>query len=161
MTERQRYPIDITVNGRPRSAEVAASDTLLTVLREQFGLTGTKRGCNQGICGACTVLLDGVPVRACLSIAADCRDGEIETVEGLRQGLHLSPIQQALIEAGAIQCGYCTAGMTMSLTALLRTTPDPDVAAVRDAISGQLCRCTGYVKIVEAALAAAGRRSDA
>ena len=157
MTDDPTYALRLTVNGSERKGAVAASDTLLGFLRDQLGLTGAKRGCNQGLCGACTVMLDGEPVRACLSIAADCDGRDIETVEGLIVQRQLSAVQQSMAEAGAIQCGFCTSGMVIALTALLRKRPSPSVEEVREAISGQLCRCTGYVKIVEAAILAATR----
>ncbi|MBM3525913.1 MAG: (2Fe-2S)-binding protein, partial [Alphaproteobacteria bacterium] len=127
--------------------------TLLGALRDSLQLTGTKRGCDMGVCGACTVLIDGLPVRACLTLAPSCQGRDVTTIEGLADGLALTAVQQALLEAGAVQCGFCTPGMAIALTALFAETPRPDVAAVREAISGNLCRCSGYGKIVEAALA--------
>ncbi|MEQ8442585.1 MAG: (2Fe-2S)-binding protein [Alphaproteobacteria bacterium] len=150
----------MTVNGRAQTVACDGGETLLTVLRERLDLTGTKRGCNQGLCGACTVLLDGKPARACLTIAATCENRTVETVEGLLRGARLSSVQQALVDSGAVQCGFCTPGMTIALTALLRAEPRPDKESVREALSGHLCRCTGYVKIVDAALAAAEANAE-
>lgn len=155
MSEAGELDLTLTVNSRERALHCAGGETLLEVLRTRLGLTGAKRGCNQGLCGACTVLLDGKPVRSCLTVAATCAGRSVETAEGLVQGVRLSPVQQALVDEGAVQCGYCTPGMVMALTALLRETPHPDVDEVREALSGHLCRCSGYVKIVDAALAAA------
>jgi carbon-monoxide dehydrogenase small subunit len=155
MSERSRLPLQVTVNGKPRDIEVDPGDTLLTLLRDGLALTGAKRGCNQGICGACTVLLDGRPVRSCLTVAATCSGAEVETAEGLLEGNRLSALQQALVAQGAVQCGYCTPGMAVALTALLRETPIPTREEVREAISGHLCRCSGYSKIVDAAVSLA------
>jgi len=133
---------------------------LLDVLREELGLTGTKRGCDYGGCGTCTVLMDGKPVLSCLTLAVDAQDKEITTVEGLARDGKLSPLQQAFIEQGAIQCGFCTPGMLLSAQALLDKTPEPTEEEVRHAISGNLCRCTGYHKIVKAILDVAQRRKE-
>lgn len=148
--------VALTVNGAEHAVAVRAGDTLLTVLRETLQLTGSKRGCNQGVCGACTVLADGRPVRSCLTLAAACPGREIETVEGLMEGRNLSAVQAAMVEAGAVQCGYCTPGIVIALTALLRSEPAPNRDEVREALSGNLCRCSGYVKIVDAAMSLAG-----
>jgi carbon-monoxide dehydrogenase small subunit len=142
--------VTLKVNGKALTATAATADTLLTVLRDRFLLTGAKRGCNQGVCGACSVLIDGRPARACLSLAADCVDQDITAVEGLSTPLALSPLQAAMVRAGAIQCGFCTPGMLISLTALLQECPQPTRDDIRTAISGNICRCTGYQKIVEA-----------
>ncbi|MEX0922133.1 MAG: (2Fe-2S)-binding protein [Rhodovibrionaceae bacterium] len=149
------FALEVTVNGRPRRLEVDPGETLLSLLRERLELTGAKRGCNQGVCGACTVLLDGKPVRACLTVAASCGGAEVETAEGLLEGNRLSALQQALVAKGAVQCGYCTPGMAVALSALLRETPLPSREEVREAISGHLCRCSGYAKIVDAAVSVA------
>ena len=125
-------------------------ETLLTSLRDRLGLTAAKRGCNQGVCGACSVLIDGQPARACLSLTANCVDREITTVEGLSAPLELSPLQAAMVQGGAIQCGFCTPGMLITLTALLRECPHPSREEIRIAVSSNICRCTGYQKIVEA-----------
>ncbi len=140
----------ITVNGAEHTIAAPAATTLLEVLRTTLELTGTKRGCDQGVCGACTVLADGKPVRACLMLAASCPGRDIVTVEGLGAGGALNDLQQAFVAEGAIQCGFCTPGMLLSVTALLDQRPDATVAEIRDAISGNLCRCSGYTKIVEA-----------
>jgi carbon-monoxide dehydrogenase small subunit len=149
-----------TVNGEPQELAIRADEMLLEALRDRLGLTGAKRGCNQGVCGACTVLIDGKAMRSCLAFAADCGGRDIVTVEGLAPAPGaLSPVQRALVEAGAVQCGFCTPGMAIALTELLGRVARPTKGEVREAISGNLCRCSGYVKIVEAALsaAAAGR----
>jgi aerobic carbon-monoxide dehydrogenase small subunit len=145
----------LTVNGREAEAAVPANRTLLEFLREDLGLTGTKEGCGIGECGTCTVLLDGKPVNACLVLARTVAGRSVETIEGLARGNLLHPIQQAFVEKGAIQCGFCTPGMVLSAKALLAENPDPTEEDVRRGLSGNLCRCTGYEKIVEAVLAAA------
>ena len=155
MTAPDRLDFDLTVNGEARPVRAEVSDTLLSVLRDQLALTGAKRGCNQGVCGACTVLVDGRPMRSCLMLAATCRTRAIETVEGQLDGVRLSAVQSAFARHGAVQCGFCTPAMVLTVTALLRATPRPDREAVRDAVSGNLCRCSGYVKIVDAAMAVA------
>ena len=126
------------------------ADTLLETLRDGFGLTGAKRGCDQGVCGACTVLADGRAVRACLSLAINCTGREIRTVEGLARDGDLDPVQRAFVDAGAIQCGFCMPGMVISTKALLDDNPNPTIDEIREAIAGNICRCSGYVKIVEA-----------
>ena len=119
-------------------------------MREQISLTGSKRGCNQGVCGACSVMIDGAVMRGCLTLAADAAGREIVTVEGLAEGGALSPVQQALLDHGAVQCGFCMPGMAVAATALLADNPSPSDAEIRDGLSGNLCRCSGYVKVVEA-----------
>lgn len=150
--------IRLRVNGREHVLATAPHRTLLQVLREDLGLTGTKEGCSLGECGSCTVLLDGKPVSACLVLAATAAGHEVETIEGLGDAQHLHPLQRAFVEAGAVQCGFCTPGMILSAKAFLEEHPDPTEQEVRRAISGNLCRCTGYEKIVEAILAAAAER---
>jgi carbon-monoxide dehydrogenase small subunit len=145
------------VNGRPVELSVAPNRRLLDVLREDLGLTGTKEGCGEGECGACTVLLDGRPVNSCLVLAPEASGKKIVTIEGLSEDGRLHPIQQAFLEAGAVQCGFCTPGMILAAAALLEENPRPDERAIKTAISGNLCRCTGYVKIVEAVRLAAGK----
>jgi carbon-monoxide dehydrogenase small subunit len=142
--------INLKVNGKPLELAVEANQTLVDLLRYDLGLTGTKKGCETGECGACTVLLNDKPVNACLVLAVQANGAEILTIEGLRppQGLH--PLQQAFVEKGAIQCGFCTPGMILSATSLLKLNPNPTEAEIRTALSGNLCRCTGYQKIVEA-----------
>jgi carbon-monoxide dehydrogenase small subunit len=142
------FDITLDVNGRARRVAVAAETTLLTVLRDDLRLTGAKRGCNQGVCGACTVLIDGGPVRGCLTLAMDAEGRAIVTVEGL--GAELNPVQAALAELGAVQCGFCTPGIVMAATAFLRDHPRPSIDQVREGLAGNLCRCSGYRKVVEA-----------
>jgi carbon-monoxide dehydrogenase small subunit len=152
--------VSLRVNHESRQAHVDGSTNLLQVLREQLTLTGTKRGCDYGVCGACTVVIDGQPARACLTLAADCEDRDITTIEGLADPGSLSPIQQALLDAGAVQCGFCTPGIVMALHALLQRDSSPDAHAIRAALGGNLCRCTGYTAIVKAALNAISRSSE-
>lgn len=148
--------IRLTVNGEPFEAFVKHNSTLLDVLRNQLKLTGTKRGCDAGDCGACTVIMDGRPVNACLVLALKADGREITTIEGLSEGAtKLHPIQEAFVEQGAIQCGFCTPGMIMSAKALLDRNAKPTDGEVRTGIAGNLCRCTGYVRIIEAVKAAA------
>jgi aerobic-type carbon monoxide dehydrogenase small subunit (CoxS/CutS family) len=146
-----------TINGTPYESEIDVRRTLLEVLRESFGLMGTKKGCNEGECGACTVLLDGKAVLSCLLLAVEAQDKSITTVEGLSQNGELHPLQKSFIEYGALQCGFCTPGMLMAAAGLLKENPKPDERQVRAALAGNLCRCTGYDKIVKAVLAAAER----
>jgi 4-hydroxybenzoyl-CoA reductase gamma subunit len=147
--------IRLTVNGEEHELLVAPNRTLLDVLRDDLGLTGAKKGCDSGECGACTVLLDGLPVLACITLACEVEGRTIETIEGLAKGGHLSPLQRAFIEHGAIQCGFCTPGMVLSAWALIRSSPAPTTEEIKKSISGNLCRCTGYLKIVEAIQSAA------
>lgn len=142
--------VKLTINGRQRSVRAMPTTTLLTVLRDELALTGAKRGCNQGVCGACTVLVADQPVRSCLSLAVNLVDRPITTVEGLAQTRELAPLQRALIENGAVQCGFCTSGVLVSAHSLLRQNPHPNADETRAALSGNLCRCSGYIKIVEA-----------
>jgi len=148
--------VRLKVNGRERSADVGATETLLSLLRERLGLTGTKEGCGRGECGACTVILDGEPVNACLVFAAQCDGRDVLTIEGLSESGEIDRIQRAFVETGAVQCGFCTPGMIMSAHALLASNPRPTRDEIREAISGNLCRCTGYVKIVDAIERASG-----
>ena len=147
--------ITLEVNGETHETSVSGSETLLTVLRDQLNLTGTKRGCNQGVCGACTVIKDGAPVRSCLTIAGFCSSSEIITVEGLANNRTLSNVQSAFTENGAVQCGFCISGMMVTVKAFLDKNPNPTIDEVRKAISGNLCRCSGYKKIIDATLEAA------
>ena len=149
--------IELKINGEVKSVQVEKNWTLLYVLREELGLTAAKCGCNTGDCGACKVIIDGEAVNSCLVLARNAAGKTIETVEGLSDGIHLHPIQQAFIDVGAVQCGYCTPGMVMSAKALLDKNPDPTEAEIRAGISNNLCRCTGYVKIVKAIQLAARR----
>lgn len=147
--------ITLHINGEQETVQIERNWTLLYVLREVLDLTGAKCGCNTGDCGACKVILDGEAVNSCLVLARNAVGKRIETIEGLAKGTQLHPIQQAFIDCGAIQCGYCTPGMIMSAKALLDKNTHPTEQEVREAIEGNLCRCTGYAKIVEAILAAA------
>jgi carbon-monoxide dehydrogenase small subunit len=149
--------VTLTVNGETRKADVPPTATLVELLREGLGLTGTKIGCGHGECGACTVLLDNEPVNSCLVFAAQCEGRDVLTIEGLQKEGELDRIQNAFVEAGAVQCGYCTPGMVMSAYALLASNPAPSRAEIEGAVSGNLCRCTGYVKIVDAVALAASR----
>ena len=144
--------IQLTVNGEPYEIRVEPWKTLVEVIREDIGLTGTKEACSTGECSSCTVLIDGKPVNSCLVLAVEAQGKDIVTVEGLAREGKLHPIQEAFIRHGAIQCGVCTPGMLLSVKALLDDNPHPTEAEVKEAISGNLCRCTGYVKIVEAVL---------
>ena len=146
---REKLRLAFTVNGEPRDVVVEAYKTLLEVLREDLGLTGTKHGCELGECGACAVLVEGVPVLSCLALALDCEGRAIETVEGLARGGELHPLQAAFADLGGAQCGYCTPGILMTAKALLEREPNPSRERIKEAISGNLCRCTGYQQIYE------------
>ena len=146
--------IELTVNGEFYEVAVEPNRTLLKVLREELGLTGTKQGCDDGACGCCTVLMDGRPVLSCLVLAADAQGKEILSIEGMAQDNQLHPLQEAFIQHGAIQCGFCTPGMLLSAKALLEDNPEPTKEEVKRGMAGNLCRCTGYIKITEAILAA-------
>jgi aerobic-type carbon monoxide dehydrogenase small subunit (CoxS/CutS family) len=145
----------LTVNGRARRVTARADACLLDVLRDSLALTGAKNGCGMGECGACTVLLDGVPIYSCLTLAIEAQGHAITTIEGLARNGELDPLQRAFAETGGVQCGFCTPGMILAAHALLERESNPNEADVRQALSGNLCRCTGYVKIVDAVLAAA------
>ena len=147
--------IRVTVNGRPYERTVEVRRTLADFLRDDLDLTGTHLGCEHGVCGACTVVVDGAAVRSCLLFAVQMNGRVIQTVEGLAEGDTLSPLQEAFREYHGLQCGFCTPGFLMTLTCFLRECPDPSEAQIREAISGNLCRCTGYQNIVAAARAAA------
>jgi len=147
--------INLTVNNRPYRLIVLPHRTLLEVIREDLGLTGTKEGCGLGECGACTILLDGKAVNSCLVLAAEADGKEVTTIEGLADGDKLHPVQQAFVEHGGLQCGFCTPGMIMSAKALLDENPTPTEEEIKQAIAGNLCRCTGYTKIIESIKAAA------
>ena len=142
--------VEITVNGEAVRFSVDPATTLLEALRDELGLTGTKSGCEQGECGACTVLLDGEPVASCLVLAAAADGSRVETIEGLERDGVLHPVQAALVAEGAVQCGFCTPGIVMSSVALLAEDPAPSEAAIREALAGNLCRCTGYARVVRA-----------
>jgi len=150
--------VSLWLNGRRREDAVADGLLLIDYLREDLGLTGTKRGCDGGECGACTVLVDNEPRLACLTLVSCCEGRRIETIEALATGGRLNPLQRAFHEKLGTQCGYCTPGMIMAAEALLRRNPDPSEAEIRAALSGNLCRCTGYVKIIESVQAAASGR---
>ena len=151
----QETLIELRVNQVSYRITVKPSATLLDVLRQDLGLKGTKRGCDQGHCGACTVILDGKAVNACLLLAVEAHGKKITTIEGLSSGDKLHPLQEAFVEEGAIQCGFCTPGMILSAKALLDEIREPSEEEIREALSGNLCRCTGYVKIVKAVQRAA------
>lgn len=148
--------ITFTLNGARTSIDVSCTHTLAKVLREQLGLIGTKLSCEQGECGACTVIVDGKAVNSCIVLAVEVDGCEVLTIEGLAQDGELDPIQAAFLEEGAVQCGYCTAGMIMSTKALLMENPDPTGPEIREALAGNLCRCTGFMRIFESVVAAAG-----
>jgi len=153
--------LQLTVNGLIREVAVEPNRTLLALLRDDLDLTGTKHGCGEGDCGTCVVLLDGQPVNSCLVLALEAAGRQVTTIEGVADGNTLHPVQDAFIEAGAVQCGYCTPGMILVALALLRQNPEPTEQQVRRSISGNLCRCTGYQKIVEGVmLAASNLRGD-
>ena len=154
-----KLQLALTVNGEPRELLLDPRRTLLDVLRDDLDLRGAHRGCDSGDCGACTVLLDGRPVTACLTLAADCEGRDVLTVEGVSLNGALHPVQRALVEQGGIQCGFCTSGMVMTALALINNNPHPTEAEVRDGLAGNLCRCTGYKKIVEAVLSLDGDRA--
>jgi carbon-monoxide dehydrogenase small subunit len=147
--------IELNVNGSARAADADVRTTLADFLREHLGLTGTHLGCEHGVCGACTVLLDGAAVRSCLMLAVQARDHDVVTVEGLADGDRLHPVQDAFWESHGFQCGFCTPGFVMSTVALLRENPDADEDEIRETLSGNVCRCTGYQSIVEGVLLAA------
>jgi carbon-monoxide dehydrogenase small subunit len=151
--------IELSVNGDLYRREIAPDATLLDVLRDDLGLTGTKWGCKTGDCGACTVLVDGEPVTSCIQLARQVEGHDITTIEGLDRQGGLDEVQAAFVSNGAAQCGFCTPGMILAVEALLRYNPTPDEAQVREALAGNLCRCTGYNKIVDATLEAAAKRA--
>jgi aerobic-type carbon monoxide dehydrogenase small subunit (CoxS/CutS family) len=157
---RRNVQVGLTVNGEAAEASFAPYKTLLEVLREDLGLTGTKHGCELGECGACAVLVDGEPKLSCLVLAIECAGKSIDTVEGLARGAELHPLQAAFADLGAAQCGYCTPGILMTAKALLDKERTPSRERIKEAISGNLCRCTGYQQIFEAIEEAARRMSD-
>ena len=149
--------IELVVNGAPREADVWAGESLLYALRERLGLPGSKNACEQGECGSCSVLLDGELVCSCLVLAVQADGHDVVTVEGLGDGDGLHPVQDAFVETGAVQCGFCTPGLVMATADLLARTPDPSEDEIREALSGNVCRCTGYAKIFDAVRLAAER----
>jgi len=153
------HSVELNINGVPRACTVPASMTLLEALREQLQLTGSKRGCDLGACGCCTVLVDGKPRLSCLMLALEAVDHAITTIEGVAEQGHLHPVQQAMVEHGAIQCGFCTPAMVLNGIALLQAHPQPDDAQIKTCVSGVLCRCTGY-SAIETALRAAVEQVD-
>jgi carbon-monoxide dehydrogenase small subunit len=148
--------LELSVNGEPCVVDAWGGESLLYVLRERLSLPGSKNACEQGECGSCSVLLDGVLVCACLVLAAQADGHEVTTVEGLARGDELHPVQEAFVQAGAVQCGFCTPGLVVAAAALLERVPSPSDDDIREALSGNLCRCTGYAKIFDAVRAAAG-----
>ena len=150
-----RHEVRLTVNGEQRTAEVATTETLLDALRWDLDLTGSKECCAEGECGACTVLIDGQAVNSCLVLAAEADGLDVITIEGLEEDGRLSRLQDAFLETGAVQCGFCIPGMVMAAQALLNENPDPDPAEIREGLAGNLCRCAGYQRIVEAVQVAA------
>jgi carbon-monoxide dehydrogenase small subunit len=152
--------VSFQLNGEPISLEVSSWESALTVLRDRLGLKGTKEGCGIGECGACTILVDGKPVDSCLMFAPQLDGREVQTVEGLGAGEDLHPLQETFLSCGSVQCGYCTPGMLVSAKALLEANPKPDREDIVEALSGNLCRCTGYVQILEAVEAAAEKASN-
>jgi len=153
-----RIPVSLNINGQVEIFEIAPHTTLLEVIRDDLQLTGTKCGCEDGTCGACTVLLNGAPVRSCLLLAAEVQGQEIVTIEGLSKGEKLHPVQEAFVKYGGMQCGFCAPGMILTAKALLDKNPSPTEREIRQAISGNLCRCTGYTKTVESVMATSGQK---
>ncbi len=156
----EKIQITLDINNKPYDLMVFPNDTLLEVLRDELDLTGSKESCGEGVCGSCTIQMDGKPVRSCLILAMEAVGTKIITVEGLANGDELSDLQQSFIDHGAVQCGFCTPGMLMSADALLKDNSKPDEKSVRKALAGNICRCTGYAKIVEAVLHTGNPRED-
>lgn len=154
------HVINLTVNGGLEQVRVPSNMTLMRMLRESLALTGTKNGCSAGECGACTVMLNGEPVNSCMVLAVECDGAEVVTVEGLAGDQVLDPIQQAMINAGGVQCGFCTPGILMSSRALLDRNPDPSDDEISEALVGNLCRCTGYIRIIESIKEAARMQAE-
>jgi aerobic carbon-monoxide dehydrogenase small subunit len=155
------HKINLTINGGTEEVLVQSNTTLMRMLRENLSMTGTKNGCSAGECGACTVLLNGEPVNSCMVLAVECDGAEVVTVEGLSHEKLLAPVQEALIQEGGVQCGFCTPGVVISAHALLGRNPNPTEKEIREALVGNLCRCTGYVRIVESVKKAAKGASHA
>ena len=155
------HKINVKINGGLEQVEVASNTTLLTMLRDKLAMTGTKNGCAAGECGACTILMNGEPVNSCMVLAVEADGAELVTVEGLAQEGELDLVQKTIIDKGGVQCGFCTPGILISTKALLTRTPHPTEVEIREALVGNLCRCTGYVRIVEAVKAAAEQQKEA
>jgi carbon-monoxide dehydrogenase small subunit len=155
------HRITLTINGEFEQVDVSSNITLLQLLRDKLALTGTKNGCNAGECGACTVLLNGEPVNSCMVLAVECAGASVVTVEGLAEDGVLDPVQEAIIDHGGVQCGFCTPGILISARGLLDRNPDPTEDDIREALVGNLCRCTGYLRIVDAVQDAASRQRAA
>jgi carbon-monoxide dehydrogenase small subunit len=155
------HRIQLTVNGGFEQADVPSNMTLLQMLRDKLALTGTKNGCNAGECGACTVLLNGEPVNSCMILAVECQGASVVTVEGLAKDGVLDPVQETVVDHGGVQCGFCTPGILISARGLLDRNPEPSEDEIREALVGNLCRCTGYNRIVDAVQEAAGRQRQA
>jgi aerobic-type carbon monoxide dehydrogenase small subunit (CoxS/CutS family) len=154
-----KHEMSLTVNGEKMTAEVESHRTLLEFLRDQLNLTGTKEGCGDGECGACTVLMDGEPVRSCLILAVEAEGADVVTIEGLASGNELHPLQKSFVDSGAIQCGFCTPGLILAAKALLDRHPRPTEEQIREAVGGHLCRCTGYETIFQAITFATAKNS--
>ncbi len=146
----KKHLLTLTVNGEPVEVACSPNTTLLELLRNELGLTGVKEGCSEGVCGACTVLMDGHPIRSCLTLALEVDGRDLLTIEGVASHGELHPIQEAFVERGAVQCGFCTPGMVLSAKALLDRNPDPSDEEIKTALAGNFCRCTGYAKILAA-----------
>jgi carbon-monoxide dehydrogenase small subunit len=155
------HRISLTINGSSEQVEVPSNLTLLQMLREKLAMTGTKNGCMAGECGACTVMLNGEPVNSCMVLAVECDGAEVMTVEGLAKNGVLDPIQETIIDQGGVQCGFCTPGILISARALLDRKPNPSEAEIREALVGNLCRCTGYLRIIDAVQEASERQLQA
>lgn len=155
----EKIKLTLNVNNKAYDVMVSPNDTLLEVLRNELDLTGSKESCDEGVCGSCTIHMDGKPVRSCLTLALEAEGCDIKTVEGLADGDELADLQESFVNHGAVQCGFCTSGMLMSADALLKDNPHPDEKEIRKALAGNICRCTGYAKIVEA-VAHAGNPQD-
>lgn len=154
----KKYQLEININGEKYSVAVEPNRTLLELLRDDLDLTGAKEGCGEGVCGSCTVLMDGQPVRSCLTLAVEAEGTRITTVEGLAGNGEIDPLQQSFIDHGAVQCGFCTSGMLMAAKGLTLNNPHAGAREIRNAISGNICRCTGYTKIIEAVEAVVDRQ---
>ena len=151
----KKMVLSFTVNGEPADVAVAPNTTLLEVLRQDLGFMGVKEGCSEGVCGSCTVLMNGNPIRSCLTLALEADGADILTIEGLASGEDFHPIQRAFVDRGAVQCGFCTPGMILTSKALLERNPEPTDDDIKNALAGNFCRCTGYTKILEAVRSAA------